>query len=205
MSNDEERANPEKKKFTLKSLSKKDLFLAFLAGILLILITVPDLFMKKDKQEVEDKVDNTAKIYAATTKDSEEKEYITYYENKLKKLLERMEGVGKVEVAITLKSSAEQVILKDTPYSQESLNETDNEGGSRISSNTQKQDETVLITTDSGETIPYVLKELEPSVEGVVVLAQGGGDGNIATKIVNAVGVLFNVPAHKVQVLKMGE
>ena len=205
MSNEEERANPEKKKFTLKSLSKKDLFLAFLAGILLILITVPDLFMKKDKQEVEDKVDNTAKIYAATTKDSEEKEYITYYENKLKKLLERMEGVGKVEVAITLKSSAEQVILKDTPYSQESLNETDNEGGSRISSNTQKQDEPVLITTDSGETIPYVLKELEPSVEGVVVLAQGGGDGNIATKIVNAVGVLFNVPAHKVQVLKMGE
>lgn len=204
MSNSEERANPEKKKFSLKSLSKKDLFLIFLAGILLILITVPDLFIKKEKQQ-EEKVDNTAKIYAATTNDSEEEEYITYYENKLKKLLERMEGVGKVEVVITLKSSAEQVILKDTPYTQESLNETDNEGGSRISSNTQKQDETVLVTTNLGETVPYVLKELEPSVEGVVVLAQGGGDGNIATKIVNAVGVLFNVPAHKVQVLKMGD
>lgn len=206
MSNEEERANPEKKKFSLKSLSKKDLFLIFLAGILLVLITVPDLFLKnKENQEVEEIVDNTAKIYAATTKDSEEEEYITYYENKIKKLLERMEGVGKVEVVITLKSSAEHVILKDTPYTQESLNETDNEGGSRISSNTQKQDETVLVTTKAGETVPYILKELVPSVEGVVVLAQGGGDGNIATKIVNAVGVLFDVPAHKVQVLKMGD
>jgi stage III sporulation protein AG len=62
-----------------------------------------------------------------------------------------------------------------------------------------------MITTKAGENVPYVTKEIVAKVEGVVVLAQGGGDGKIATKIVNAVEVLFDVPAHKVQVLQMSQ
>jgi stage III sporulation protein AG len=91
------------------------------------------------------------------------------------------------------------------PNTQENLNETDTAGGSRISSNSQQDEETVMITTKAGETVPYVTKEIVPKVEGVVVLAQGGGNGVIATRIVNAVAVLFDVPVHKVQVLQMGQ
>lgn len=206
MENNNERVTPEKKKFSLKDVGKKELVLLFLAGIVLVMASVPGLFQKDDTtKENENAVNQTSVVNAATTKDDKQQEYINYYENKLKSLLEKMEGVGKVEVMITLKASKEQVVLKDSPYTQESLNETDNEGGTRISSSTENKEETVLITTKAGETVPYVTKEIEASVEGVVVLAQGGGDGNIATKIVNAVGVLFDVPAHKVQVLKMEE
>ena len=202
MEKGEGKVDLEKKKFNLKAISKKDLILLFLAGILLVFATVPDLFKQnKTSQEVPDT--NTSTIFATTTKESQEEEYIAKLENKLKKLLEQMEGVGKVDVMITLKNSKEQVVLKDIPYTQESLNETDKEGGSRISSNTQNEEETVMITNQAGETVPYVTKEIEASVEGVVVLAQGGGDGRIATIIVNAVEVLFDVPAHKVQVLQM--
>lgn len=199
----EKKVEHEKKKFSLKDISKKDLILLFLAGILLVFASVPDLFSKKQVEDKEKSNTNTSTIYAAPKEESEEVEYITRYENKLKKLLEQMEGVGKVEVMITLKNSKEQIVLKDMPYTQESINETDHEGGSRISSSTQNQEETVLITNKAGESIPYVTKEMEAQVEGVVVLAQGGGDGRIATKIVDAVGVLFDVPAHKVQVLQM--
>ncbi len=206
MENSNEKVTPEKKKFSMKDVGKKELLLLFLAGIILVMTSIPGLFQKKDKtKETENSVKQTSIANAAATKDDAQQEYISYYENKLKSLLEKMEGVGKVEVMITLQSSKEQVVLKDSPYTQESLNETDKEGGTRISSNSQNQEETVLITTQEGETIPYVTKEMEASVEGVVVLAQGGGDGNIATKIVNAVGVLFDVPSHKVQVLKMEE
>lgn len=204
MEKDEGKVSSEKKKFDLKKLKKKDFFLLFLAGILLVFITVPDMFFKKKEASPTKETDtNHSIINAATTKETEEEEYITKYENKLKKLLEQMEGVGKVDVMITLKSSREQIVLKDIPYTQESLNETDKEGGSRISSSSQNEEETVLITTKAGETVPYVTKEIEASVEGVVVLAQGGGDGRIASKIVSAVEVLFDVPAHKVQVLPM--
>lgn len=204
MEKGEEKVAHGKKKFSIKDLSKKDFILLFLAGILLVFATVPDLFLKKKETSQGKEPDTTAStINTAITKESQEEEYINKYENKLKKLLEQMEGVGKVEVMITLKNSKEQIVLKDMPYTQESLNETDTEGGSRISSNTQNEEKTVLITTKAGESVPYVTKEVEASVEGVVVLAQGGGDGRVATQIVYAVGVLFDVPAHKVQVLQM--
>ena len=114
-----------------------------------------------------------------------------------------MEGVGKVEVMLTLENSEEQIVLKDRPNTQENLNETDTSGGSRVSSNSQYEEETVLITTKAGETVPYVTKEIVPRIKGVIVLAQGAGDGKIQTMISNAVSVLFDIPIHKVQVLQM--
>lgn len=75
---------------------------------------------------------------------------VEYNEDKLKKILEKVEGVGDVEVMITLKSSKEQVVLKDSPYEQENLNETDEAGGSRISSSLKNDEKTVLVTDGSG-------------------------------------------------------
>lgn len=205
MEQDRERDTPGKRRFSLAKIGKKELILLFLAGFVLVITSIPGLLPgNNETKKNTTKVPSTITNRTQNTEDEQEMEYISHYENKLKKLLEKMEGVGKAEVMITLKSSKEQIVLKDAPYTQESLNETDKEGGSRISSNTSKGDTTVLITTKEGENIPYVTKEITASVEGVVVLAQGGGDGNIATRIVRAVEVLFHVPAHKVQVLKMG-
>ena len=51
--------------------------------------------------------------------------------------------------------------------------------------------------------VPYVIKEVEPVVEGVVVVAQGGGNDIIKNQIVEAVSVLFHISSYKVKVLKM--
>ena len=42
-----------------------------------------------------------------------------------------------------------------------------------------------------------------PEVEGVMIVAQGGGDGVIAANITSAVESLLGVPVHKIKVLKM--
>ena len=197
----------EKKKFNLKEIGKKNLVLLFLAGILLAIAFVPEFLAKEEPYESEESGLSTAmtdKVLESTPV-SENETYTEHYENKLKKLLEKMDGIGKVEVMITLKSSKERIVLKDNPYTQESLNEADNEGGSRVSSSVQSDEETVLISNQTGESVPYVTKEVEAQIEGVVVIAQGGGDGQIATDIVKAVEVLFNVPVHKIKVLKMKE
>jgi len=106
---------------------------------------------------------------------------------------------------ITLKGSKEKVILKDTPYTQESMNEVDGEGGNRDSSSINKEDTTVLVNGGNGESVPYVIQELEPEVEGIVVIAGGGDNVEIKTEIMEAAQVLFNVPAHKVKVMKMNK
>lgn len=48
-----------------------------------------------------------------------------------------------------------------------------------------------------------MIKEVEPVVEGVVVVAQGGGNDIIKNQIVEAVSVLFHISSYKVKVLKM--
>ena len=131
--------------------------------------------------------------------------YTTELENRLRSVLAKVEGIGDVEVMITLKGSKEKVILKDTPYTQESMNEVDGEGGNRDSSSINKEDTTVLVNGGNGESVPYVIQELEPEVEGIVVIAGGGDNVEIKTEIMEAAQVLFNVPAHKVKVMKMNK
>ena len=50
---------------------------------------------------------------------------------------------------------------------------------------------------------PYVICRQMPKIEGVVVVAQGGGNAKTVTEISNAVMSLFPVEAHKVVVVKM--
>lgn len=196
------------KKFRLGDIKKSQLILIFLAGLILAITSFPDIFSKEKETEQKASTETVSPVISETKKSTESSEaetYAEYYENKLEKLLEKVEGIGKVKVMITLKTSKERIVLKDTPYSQEILRETDNEGGTRDNNSTQSQEETVLITNEAGESVPYVTKEIEAQIEGVVVLAQGGGDGRIAMDIVNAIGVLFDVPAHKIKVLQMSD
>ena len=108
-----------------------------------------------------------------------------------------VEGVGKVEVMITLKSSKESILNKDTPYEEEEETSGDSTRKS-VSSN----EETVLIE-QNGESVPYVVKELEPEIEGVVVIAQGGENASVQKNITEAVTALFDVSVNKIKVLKM--
>jgi stage III sporulation protein AG len=124
-------------------------------------------------------------------------------ENKLKNILKKVSGIGDVEVMLTLKASGKQVPLKDNPSTQESVNEVDGEGGSRTNNNVTREESTVLVADGSGGEAPFILQETEPEVEGVVVIAQGGDNVQIIMDIIEAAEVLFNVPAHKVKVMKM--
>jgi stage III sporulation protein AG len=124
-------------------------------------------------------------------------------EKRLEDILSKVEGIGSVEVMISLKGSKELVILKDSPYKEERINETDGEGGSRITSSLEQEENTIMIEGDDGTRNPYVLKELEPQVEGIVIIAEGGNNSIIINQIVEASQVLFGVPAHKVKVMKM--
>ena len=46
---------------------------------------------------------------------------------------------------------------------------------------------------------PFIAKESVPAVEGVLVVAEGGGNGKVAKNISDAVLALFPVEVHKVK------
>ena len=80
--------------------------------------------------------------------------------------------------------------------------ETDSAGGSRISVSEKSEGTTVFYDID-GNSTPYILSETYPEITGVVVIAQGSGTGTVDLDILNAVQVLFDVPAHKIKIMKM--
>ena len=116
--------------------------------------------------------------------------YIDNKEAELKALLEKVSGVGSVEVMITLEDDGEDIVLRDS--SGEISSEAD---ASRSSSSTS------AVEGSNGD--PYVVRNVKPQIKGVVVACEGGGDPEVALKISEAVQALFGLPAHKIVVLEI--
>ena len=194
----------DKKKISLKEIGLPKLIMIFVAGILIILLSFPGIFgSKKSTENSKQNVNTEVKQNDTNTTSYDSNTYITEMENKLESLLRKVSGIGEVEVMLSLKASRELVPLKDDPSTQESLNEVDGEGGSRTNNSVQREESTVLVKNEDGDSVPYILQELEPEIEGVVVIAEGGDDVNTKMDIMEAAEVLFDVPEHKVKVMKM--
>ena len=127
-------------------------------------------------------------------------EYAAYLEEKLKKMLESIRGVGEVEVMITLESSEERIVEKDMTAERSQTEEQDSEGGTRTVSSSNTGYQTVYQEGSQGS--PFVVKTLTPKVEGVLVVAEGAGKGSMTGEITQIAQALFGVEAHKVKVLE---
>lgn len=190
----------EKQPLTLKNIGIGKLVIMLVCGIFIIVLSFMDFNSTSNKPSTNSTKNATTTNHKATEQASDE--YTDIMEKKLKDVLSKVDGIGKVEAMITVKSTKESVPLQDEPYTKETTKEQDSAGGSRDSESVNQQQETVMNNTN-GNTSPYIVKELEPEIEGVVVIAQGGESKEIQSEIVEAVMVLFDVPAHKIKVMKM--
>lgn len=181
-----------------KKLKKDQLVIMLLVGILLIIIVLPTEPKKEKKKETETGISQKESETTLT-----EDDYVAALEKKLKEVLSKVDGVGKVEVMITLKSSAEKVVEKDIPNTRSEVTETDSEGGERITKESTSTETTVYVQEENGGSSPYVIKELEPKIGGVIVIAEGGGNPVAARNISEAIMALFEVEVHKIKVMKM--
>lgn len=183
------------KNFSLKKMKKDQLLILLLAGILLLVISLPagregDQSGKKSKIGI-----------GSESKSSEQDEYLCGLEQRLEQTLSQMAGVGDVTVMITLKSSTEKVVEKDLEVANEVVTEADSQGGTRSTQNNSHGETTVYADgNEQGE--PYISKEICPQIEGVVVIADGGGDSVVKQNITEAVQALFGIDTHKIRIMK---
>ena len=129
--------------------------------------------------------------------------YCRELEKQLKKVLQVMEGVGKVEVMITVKDTGETVIEKDITKEEEKGLEEDGTGIKRENSVINFQEETIYIQDTGSKHTPFVTKEVKPQIEGVVVVAEGAQNAVVVKNISDAVLALFPIEVHKIKVVKM--
>ena len=132
-------------------------------------------------------------------------EYITLLEERLTGILSNISGAGKVQVMITARATREKVVEKDVTQSASQVSESDSSGGTRVAEESSYSETSLYTGAASGQDsgTPYVVKELVPEIEGVVVAAQGAGDEYVIDEITQAVSVLFDLPVHKIKVVKM--
>lgn len=103
---------------------------------------------------------------------------------------------------ITLKSGGQKIIEKDQSASSQTTEEEDSAGGTRTVEESTSDKTSIYEQDSDGSSTPYVSKELSPEIEGVVVIADGGGNAVVAQNITEAVQALFGVEAHKIKIMK---
>ena len=177
--------------------NKTNLVVVVLAGILLMVIALP----VKKKEDGQNGADG-AKEEAAVILSGSEEDYARAMERRLEETLSRLEGAGEVKVMITLSASEETVLEKDVTRSLSETGEEDGEGGKRDIKTEDTAENTVFLS-ESGQSFPYVVKTLPPRVEGVIVLAEGAGEGNVSMELLDAVRVIFGIEANRVKVMKL--
>ena len=192
-------------------LGMDKLFLILLAGVLLLLSSFP--FGKETKsggaggQQAENNSydGNSGSVNFGTTGGGQSQNgfdgYAAWLEKRLETVLLSVDGVGEVKVMITLKDNGERRLQSDTVREHSDTDETDSAGGSRSIQEGREEYSTVILNDGTGDS-PYVTRETMPEIEGVLVVAQGAGSGSVKSEIYEAVQALFNVPAHKIKVLK---
>lgn len=178
-----------------KKMKKDQWLILLLAGILLLVVALPtDCGQHSTKQD--------SGKGKTTEKDTGAQDYVTVLEKRMKKILTQMDGVGEVEVMITLKDQGESVVEKDDSASRETQTDTSGTDGETTRSQTDTSEKTVYDTKD-GQGSPFVSKEITPKIDGVLVVAEGGADTVTTENISEAVQALFSVEPHKIKVVKM--
>ena len=166
----------------VKKAGKGKILLLIAVGVLLLLVSIKDSGRQAATTE---KSQNT--VTEQSTSDDMQR-YREKMEKQVKEILEQVEGVGKADVMLTLQASKEKVTLKD--------NKQDD---------TKTEEETVLLDGESRESSPYVVQEIEPQIEGIVVVCSGGDSPAMQREIISAISALSPVESHKIKVMKSKE
>lgn len=185
-----------------RHLKKDQLLILLLLGILLMVIAVPTKNMtgkKAGESDTGTAADN--EFHASSQSSTDLNAYTKDLEQRLARILSQIDGAGDVNVMITMKSSSEKVLDKDIESDHEAVTESDSQGGSRQTNRSTKKESTVYNGNGTDES-PYVSKELSPKVEGVIVLADGGGNAVVKENISEAVQALFDIEPHKIRIMK---
>ena len=199
----------------IEKLGKDRLAILLIGGLLLLVVTLPTkkedeqsvLYATKQNQSQNSQSQSGSNTYKGGFKMSGNALetydlYSEYLENKLCSILQNMNGAGKVEVFITLHDTGSIIVEKDISYRRN--NDSRNEGGTTTSS-TEYEDtqETVYTVDENGNDVPFVAKQILPSIEGILIVAQGGDNAKVKNQMKEAVLSLFELDEHKITIVKM--
>ena len=154
---------------------KKRLFI-IVAGIVGVLLLVVSEFIPESEDDVE------------ITENDDEMSFISYekdIEERLKNLIESIDGAGNVQVMVTIESGDEKV------YATESKKTENNE------------EKNYVLVDIEGSDSGLLLKIAQPEIRGVAIVCQGADSPTVRNAVVGAVTSVLGISSNRVNVSKM--
>lgn len=154
---------------------KKRLFI-IVTGIVGVLLLVFSEFIPDAEENVEITEKDNEISFTSYEKDIEER---------LKKLLESIDGAGNVQVMVTIESGDEKV------YATESKKSENNE------------EKNYVIVDFEGSDNGLLLKIAQPEIRGVAIVCQGADSPTVRNAVIGAVTSVLGISSNRVNVSKM--
>lgn len=117
--------------------------------------------------------------------------YLFDLTNQIEEMVQKIDGVGNANVTITIKNGSEQVFARD---------ETGNIDSNDDEKREEYQQKTIIVDDKDGQKSALISKTLEPTINGVCVICDGGNDFEIQQKVIYAVKTALNIGTNKVYV-----
>src|SRR5690625_3351447 len=189
--------------------SKKTIYLMIIALVALFLLLLGNSFTsKKDHSNQSDQLklqepleqNEQETMKRDTSKESVGNDLESSYEEDLKKMLEKIQGVSEVDVMVNLDSTDVKIYEKDLIKGQQTTDESDNNGGIRKVEDQTEETQIVLVRQGDKE-VPLLVQTKKPKVRGVFVVAKGVDQATVKMWVIEAVAKVLDVPTHKVSVM----
>ena len=151
--------------------------LGAIVGLGLLVVGSFDLPVRKSTQK------NTA---AVTDEQSELQAYKQELSRDIAGLCAGVQGVGKVQVMVTLSGGSEYVYARDLQ--------------SKTGTDSYTWEETNVIVGSGSAQSPLLLMKKQPSIAGVGIVCEGGADPTVQNELTALVSAAFGIGANKIYV-----
>lgn len=193
-----------------KNNKKKIENLIFFVIVLIITIVVINIIWNGDKKSSDEDIENTSLRSKQLAKQNTNanntietsSESTNELELKLEEILSKIQGVGEVNVFINYSESSEIIPMYNENTKTSNTQETDTSGGTRTIEESDSQKE-IIYEENDGEKTPITQKVVEPKIEGAIITAQGAGNADVKSSIIQAVEAVTGLATHKIQVFEM--
>ena len=193
-----------------KNNKKKIENLVFFIIVLIITIVVINIIWNGDKKSSDEDIENTSLRSKQLAKQDTNanntieasSESTNELEIKLEKILSKIQGVGEVNVFINYSESSEIIPMYNENTKTSNTEETDTSGGTRTIEESDSQKE-IIYEENDGEKTPITQKVVEPKIEGAIITAQGAGNADVKSSVIQAVEAVTGLATHKIQVFEM--
>lgn len=175
--------------------------LAILFGLGILLLTLEFGGDNSDKNEGKGNNDEAVTVQDKRTDEINDDEFVKNMEDKIKTMVQLVDGVEKADVFVTIKSGSRKIVLTETPYNKSDTTENDKNGGNRTITSEDRSYNTVYESDGDGNEIPYVVSVHTPELMGVAVAIKGSISVESKESIMRTINTLTGIGINNISVI----